>query len=227
VAALEVMEKTTLGTSVGGRPIVALHRGTGTGVPIVVVGDIHGSEDAGVAIVHRLAQMPLPAGVDLWLIDTVNPDGMAAQVRGNGHGVDLNRNFPHGWSAIAAPGDWQYSGTGPASEPETKAFIAFAERVHPVLTLWYHQDLHRVSPSKGRDAPLRRRYAQLTGLSYETVSGGIYTGVAATWARTELPDSMSFIVELGPTLSDREAKVHAAAVLEIATMAVSVRAGTG
>lgn len=184
-----------------------------------MVGVIHGTENAGLTVLDLLDTMPLPPGLDLWLMPAMNPDGLANNVRGNGNGVDLNRNFPHDWTAISRPGDWQYSGSGPASEPETQAFMAFTQRVAPVLTLWYHQDLFRISPSKGRDAPLRKRYAEMTGLPYETVSGGIYTGVAATWVRTKVPEAMSFIIELGPTLTPADAAVHAAAVLEVAGMA--------
>ncbi|HUC32943.1 MAG TPA: DUF2817 domain-containing protein, partial [Ilumatobacteraceae bacterium] len=127
-----------VGTSIQGRPMNAMHRGTPGGVVILVVGVIHGDEDAGMGVVEALRTAPLPPGIDLWLLDAMNPDGWANQERGNANGVDLNRNFPHDWTAIAQPGEWEYSGTGPASEPETQAFIAFAERIKPELTLWYH-----------------------------------------------------------------------------------------
>lgn len=209
-----------IGTSAGGRDITAWHRGTPGGTVILVVGVIHGNENAGLPILERLGELPVPAGYDLWLLPLLNPDGYVNDVRGNANGVDLNRNFPHDWTPIAQPGDWQWSGTGPASEPETQAYIAFTERIQPALTLWYHQDLNRVSPSSGRDGPLRQRYAELTGLPYETVSGvgSVYTGVAATWTRRSLPDAMSFIVELGPTLPADQVDVHANAVLAIAQM---------
>ncbi len=209
-----------IGTSAGGRDITAWHRGTPGGTVILVVGVIHGNENAGLPILDRLGELPVPAGYDLWLLPLLNPDGYVNDVRGNANGVDLNRNFPHDWTPIAQPGDWQWSGTGPASEPETQAYIAFTERIQPALTLWYHQDLNRVSPSSGRDGPLRQRYAELTGLPYETVSGvgSVYTGVAATWTRRSLPDAMSFIVELGPTLPADQVDVHANAVLAIAQM---------
>jgi protein MpaA len=205
-----------IGTSAGGRPIVAERRGTPGGTPVVVIGVIHGNEDAGVAIVADLRDMPVPAGVELWLVESVNPDGQAADRRGNDHLVDLNRNFPHDWTPIASPGEWEYSGTGPASEPETQAMVAFFERVQPRLTIWYHQDLNRLSPAKGFDGQLRARYAELTGLPIEPVTGGTYTGVAATWVRRSVPDAVSFVVELGPTLSADQAAVHAAAVLDLA-----------
>jgi murein peptide amidase A len=208
----------TIGTSVQGRPITVIHRGTPGGAVVLVVGVIHGDEDAGLPIVARLSQMPLPPGIDLWLMPMMNPDGQANQVRGNGHGVDLNRNFPWDWQPISHPGNWQYSGTGPASEPETAAFVAFTTRIHPELTLWYHQDLNIISPTKGRDGPLRVKYAQLTGMPMGGISGGIYHGVAGGWMVHTIPKAMSFIIELGPTLPREQVQVHADAVVTIAQM---------
>lgn len=216
--AADFLGEQTIGTSAEGRPITAIRRGTPGGTVVLVVGVIHGDENAGLAIMEQLHAMPLPAGIDLWLVDQVNPDGYANDERHNGNGVDLNRNFPHDWTQIGEPGLWEYSGTGPASEPETRAFIAFAQRIRPELTLWYHQDLYRISPSNRRDGPLREEYARLTGLPVIAVTGGTYTGVAATWVRTTLSPSMSFIIELGPTLSASEAVVHAEAVLAISQM---------
>lgn len=201
---------------------MASRRGTAGGIVILVVGVIHGDENDGLPVLDLLADVPLPAGIDLWLLPALNPDGVANEQRGNGNGVDLNRNFPHDWTQIGQPGTGQYSGTGPASEPETQAFIAFTERIRPTLTLWYHQDLYRISPSTHRDAPLRQRYAELTGLPLLTITGGIYTGVAATWVRQTMPDAMSFIVELGESLSAEEAALHAEAVLEVALLAATV-----
>ena len=211
-----------IGYSAQGRPMVASHRGTPGGTVILVVGVIHGNENAGLAILQSLRTMQVPPNIDLWLMDAMNPDGLANDERHNGNGVDLNRNFPHDWTQISQFGDWEYSGAGPASEPETQAFIAFTQRISPHLTLWYHQDLNRISPSNRKDGPLRERYAAITGLPVLSVTGGTYTGVAATWVRTADPDAMSFIVELGPSLSADEALVHATAVLTISMMAQSI-----
>lgn len=221
-AADDFLGEEIVGYSAQGRPIVASHRGAPGGTVILVVGVIHGNENAGLPILQNLRTMQLPPNIDLWLMDAMNPDGLANDERHNGNGVDLNRNFPHDWTQVAQPGHWEYSGTGPASEPETQAFIAFTNRISPHLTLWYHQDLNRISPSTRSDGPLRERYAALTGLPLLSVTGGTYTGVAATWVRTTVPEAMSFIVELGPTLSADGAAVHAAAVLEISTMAQNI-----
>jgi len=147
----------------------------------------------------------------------MNPDGQRAERRTNANLVDLNRNFPHEWALLGEPGKGQYSGPGPASEPETRAIIALVERLQPELLIWYHQDLNRIAPAKGRAGEIRARYAALTGLPIETITGGTYTGTAASWARIALPGGVPFIVELGPTVSDEEALVHAIAVLTIAT----------
>lgn len=213
-----------------GRPIEAIHRldlpgaelGRDAGrVTVLVVGVIHGDEDDGLAIVDALRQWsptefadPVRARVDLWLVPTINPDGLAATRRTNANLVDLNRNFPFEWGPIAEPGHWEYAGTGPASEPETRAFMDFVRRIGPDLTVWYHQDAFSIAPSKGPDGPIRAEYARRTGLPLEGVPGGRYTGVAAVWQRETFPDRTAFIVELGATLTADEAAVHAAALLD-------------
>jgi len=222
--AIDADEVRELGRSVQGRPILAVRRGDPTGVPVVVIGVIHGDEDDGVAILERLATAPVPPGVALSLVESMNPDGQAAEQRGNANLVDLNRNFPHQWGPIGMPGDGQYAGTGPASEPETQAVVAFLTELDPVLVLWYHQDLFRLSPGQGLEGELKQRYAELTGLPIERITGGTYTGVAATWARNATR-AVSFIVELGATLAPEEADAHAAAVLDIAERAAVATAG--
>jgi protein MpaA len=207
-----------LGLSVEGRPIVAERLGTPGGRRVLVIGVIHGNEDAGLAIVDQLRTQPVPSGVELWLVDSMNPDGLARLDRHNANQVDLNRNFPYRWGPIGVPGDGQYAGPGPASEPETRAMVNFMQQLRPDITIWYHQDLFVVNPGQGRDGRVRARYAELTGLPMGEITGGIYTGIAATWARNEFRDAdgVAFIVELGPTLSGDEAVRHADAVRTIA-----------
>lgn len=91
---------------------------------------------------------------ELWFVCIANPDGyeysftpgnrlwrknMADNdgdgVRGEpGDGVDPNRNFPNHWGyddegSSPDPASEVYRGSGPASEPETKAMLALMERV--------------------------------------------------------------------------------------------------
>ena len=215
---LAVDTEMIVGRSVENRPITVVRRGSPGGTRVLVVGVIHGNEDAGADIVDVLRVTDVPDGVELWLVRSMNPDGQEHQVRHNANGVDLNRNFDQNWGPIAEPGFWEYSGPSPASEPETQVMTEIGEAVHPDLVLWYHQDLFRISPSTGRDGQIRTRYAELTGLPIITVSGGTYTGTASQWSRTVVePGGIGFTIELGPTLSRDDAIRHADAVLTVAS----------
>lgn len=216
--AVPVGERCAFARSTQGRPLEVVRRGTPGGVRVMVVGVIHGDEDAGLQIVDELLDIDVPDGIDLWIVPTMNPDGTAAQVRGNANGVDLNRNFPYRWARIGKRGYWQFSGPRAASEVETREMVRFMRAVRPQLAIWYHQDLNLVAPGVGVEGKIRERYAQLTNLPMKTITGGTYTGVAATWQRNRVPDSMGFVVELGPTLRSGDALTHARAVLAVAGM---------
>lgn len=208
-----------IGMSVNGLPITVTRRGTSGGVAVAVVGSIHGNEESGMRITAALRDAVIPDGIELWLIDTINPDGVAVGQRRNAHGVDLNRNFPGDWTSITEPA-YQYSGSGPASEPETQAFVAFAQSIRPALTIWYHEDLNAIAPSTGSDWPLRLRYSELSGIPIGQVTqpGGVYTGTAATWTKTTAAGGMSFVIELPDTLTDEQLAANTAALLAITTM---------
>jgi protein MpaA len=207
-----------IGRSVEGRPITVIRRGTPGGARVLAVGVIHGNEAAGVAIIDRLAHERVPEGVELWLVRSMNPDGQAIADRQNANLVDLNRNFPANWDVLAVPGDWQYGGPSPASEPETQAIVALGDAIRPDVIFWYHQDLFRIAPGSGRAGEIRTRYAEIAGLPVVDITGGTYTGTAAQWARTVLPDTgVSITVELGPTLTEAEIANHTVAVHTVAT----------
>ncbi|WP_030169038.1 M14 family metallopeptidase [Spirillospora albida] len=99
---------------------------------------------------------------DLWFIPVVNVDGYDltfqdgfrlwrknardnngdGQITG-GDGVDLNRNFPYKWGydnegSSPNPASETYRGTGPASEPETRAQIALYDRLRPNFLVNWH-----------------------------------------------------------------------------------------
>lgn len=115
-----------LGTSLEGRPILALRFGDGDRALRVLSGH-HGDEGAAVALAMRLGDALaddaslLPEGTELWLVPALNPDGLAAGTRYSAAGVDLNRNYAHAWSATATA-----SGPSPFSEPETRVVRALA-----------------------------------------------------------------------------------------------------
>jgi protein MpaA len=190
-ASTAVAKRQLIGHSVRGRAIYAYRLGDPSGTPVLVVGSIHGTEPAGVAIAKRLLRVRVPANVDLWVILELNPDGYAARTRGNAHGVDLNRNFPWRWRRLS---DGYYSGPHSLSEPESRAAARLVERIQPVLTIWFHQPLGLVDGPK--DAPaLERRFARLIGLPLKQLRG-LYPGTATSWERHIIPGAVAFVTEL-------------------------------
>ncbi len=107
----------TLGTSAQGRPITALRVGSDPR-KLVLVGAVHGGPERNTfALATELAAhfrdnpSEVPAEVSLYIIPTLNPDGLALDVRQNANGVDLNRNMDT--SADACPeNDWRHQVAG-------------------------------------------------------------------------------------------------------------------
>jgi len=216
-----VIESRVIGTSVLGRPIVADRMGTPGGRVVLLIGMIHGDETKGSLITQLLRTMPTPVGIDLWLIDTMNPDGFAAGTRGNANGVDLNRNFETGWSYIPpSTTHRQYSGENPVDQPETQAVEAFIREVQPMVGLWYHQDANVISLGGARKE-IPTAYGWLVGLEPGTVAcSQLCTGTAGTFANKAVPGSTNFLVELPPSVWVDAAMVrrHAEAVLKVAQL---------
>jgi len=97
-----------------------------------------------------------------WLVDNrqvyflpvMNPDGYVynetypsrmwrknRRNNGGSYGVDLNRNYPYKWGydnigSSPNPDAWNYRGTAPASEPETRAVVDFVN-AHRIRT-WHN-----------------------------------------------------------------------------------------
>jgi protein MpaA len=158
---------------------------------VLVVGCIHGNECAGLAIVRRLERLGAEPGVDLWLVPEANPDGHALGRRQNARGVDLNRNFPWRWRRL--PRGTYYSGSRPGSEPETRALVGFLRRVHPTLTIWFHQHMRLVDESGG-DVAVERHFARFVGLPLRRLPR--YPGTATGWENHTFADTTAFVVEL-------------------------------
>ena len=180
-----------VGHSVQGRRIVAYEVGDPAAArKVLVVGCLHGNECAGIAVVNRLRRLEPLEGVDLWLVPDANPDGHRARTRGNAHGVDLNRNFPHRWKRLRG---LFYSGPRPASEPETRALMGLIRQVRPAVTIWFHQHLNMVVLTR-RNPGLERRFARLAGLRAGYLPP--YRGTATGWSNANFPGTTAFVVEL-------------------------------
>jgi hypothetical protein len=163
--------------------------------------------------------------MDLWVIDTVNPDGLRARTRQNVHGVDLNRNFDRKWRRNGSPGARYYGGRRPFSEPETRAVRDLVGRLRPAVTIWYHQPYGFVfPPGAGGSLNMVRDYAHLTGNAVRNTTGIEYTGTATMWQAAVVPGSTAFVVELPAGRSpQRRINRHARAALRVARLGARAR----
>jgi murein peptide amidase A len=201
-ATVAAVRRVLLGRSVRGRRIEAVARGNPDAPrKVLVIGSIHGDETAGVRVTRGLLKAAPPGSSELWLVDHLNPDGVAADTRQNAHGVDLNRNFRHRWRALGRRGDATWSGSRPLSEPETRVARALVRRLHPAVTIWFHQPLGLVDRSGG-DVRIERQFARRTGLPLRKITP--HPGTATRWQNHRFRDGTAFVVELpGGPLSRR------------------------
>jgi protein MpaA len=164
-------------------------------------------------ITKKLIKKAPPADFELWVVKVLNRDGRRLGVRQNGRGVDLNRNFGSEWIPIGTRWDPQYSGPYPWSEPETRTVRRLLRRIHPEVTIWYHQPQTLVR-AWGQSVPTARKYAHLTGMRFERIHWP--HGTAPNWQNHKFPGTSSFVVELAPgSLTDRRAARHARAVIRL------------
>jgi protein MpaA len=201
-----------LGRSEGGRSIVAVHVGDPHAPRLLVVGCIHGSEAAGIAVARALEDAH--ARADLWIVPDLNPDGHARGTRQNGRGVDLNRNWSSQWHGGGRPWDVYYAGSRPFSERETRIARNLILRLRPRVTIWFHQHMDLVW-AWGPSSAAGRLYARAAGMRF--YHHHWLPGSAANWQNHHLPGSSAFTVELpAGTLSPQQVRRHVRAVLMLA-----------
>jgi len=211
-----------IGRSVRGRPVVVFESGpSAAALKVLVVGAIHGDETAGMRIARRLIRAAPIGRVRLFVVPTLNPDGIVAGTRGNAHGVDLNRNFPYRWRPL---GGGEYSGPGPLSEPESRAAHRLILREKPDVTIWFHQPFGLVDRPNGNPFAAHR-FSQLIGLPLVRLPGP-YPGSASRWQNHRLPHSTAFVVELPRRVSNSLARRGTAAVRTLASELASSRVAT-
>lgn len=184
------------GHSVRGRPLVAVRQGDASARrTVLVVGQIHGNEPAGRDVIRALRHLHRDFGrVAVWTVIGVNPDGNRLGTRKNADGVDLNRNFSYRWSHAEPPSSGYYGGPEPFSEPETRAVRRLANRIHPDLTIWYHQPWNGVLACGGGH-PIESRYAQVARMRVLCRGEGL-PGTATSWEEHRFGGT-AFVVEFG------------------------------
>jgi protein MpaA len=187
-----------VGRSRGGRPIELLQIGDPKwGGKLLVFGCIHGDEcaTAGLEPLSALtAYCPDPAS-DVFVVPNLDPDGAAAGSRLNARGVDLNRNFDSRWRSSGRPGDAEYSGPRPFSEPETRLAARIVHALEPAATIWFHQYRGRrpFVRAWGQSVPSARHFAALARMPFRAMRWP--AGTAPNWQNHHFA-APAFVVEL-------------------------------
>ena len=208
----DVVRIEEIGRSVLGEPVLALRLGPVDAPPrpaVVLHAAQHANEANGTGALMVLAERllgeerlaPLLAGLDLWLIPVVNPDGHrhvfsgaegweeARKNRREGGGGDLNRNWDHRWEDDPSvdPASRNYKGPAPFSEPETRALRDLILRVRPLFVVDLHSPGEITRPNVifwpwyvrgtkeyGPDAEVNREIAMELAAATETEEDGVF-----------------------------------------------------
>ncbi len=151
-----------------GREMYTLRFGNPERPTIYLGAAIHGWEWENCYGLLRLAEL-LGTGEELdldprrlhWVIMPIqNPWGFDHFTRQNGDGVDLNRNFDHGWDDhptpqdVAVPWDYNYKGTRPASARETQIIQGIIDDLRPIGLMDFHTAHYALMPAAGCDDEL-------------------------------------------------------------------------
>lgn len=206
-----------IGYSVSGRPLDVYRFGQGEKQVMVAAGIHGGYEWNTIALADELIiyvnEHPeiIPSDVTLFILRNINPDGDARahtiEGRVNDHGVDLNRNFPKNWQPEwERDGCWDYApttgGSGPGSEPETRAVMNFLSTHNVRALISYHSAALGIFPGgepwDENSVELAKALNKVTYYPYPPIDTGCYyTGTLADYA-----------VSLGAAAVDMELSNH-------------------
>lgn len=145
----KIIHQTSWAKTASGTPIDLYKKSHSLGEtlerPVLFVGGVHGDEPEGVTLANELLswlrenEKIQSENLRPWiLIPCINPDGYSRAQRGNGQGVDLNRNFPsRDWSPESKAPRY-YPGPSPGSELEVQALAKLIEDEKPQLIVHFH-----------------------------------------------------------------------------------------
>jgi hypothetical protein len=206
-----------IGFSAGGHALEVYSFGQGPKHDMII-GGIHGGYEWNTIVLAEqlityINDNPavIPNDVTLYILPDMNPDGDLRSHdeygRVNANGVDLNRNFPVGWTAA-----WNRngcydmtpttSGTEPGSEPETRLVMNFIASYSIQALIDYHSAALGIFPGGTPwDVPSRQladELAKVTTYPFPPINTGcIYSGT--------LPD---YAVSVGAAAVDMELTNH-------------------
>lgn len=197
------MKTRIFGTSALGQPIFAhefSHPQAPQAPEVLILGGIHGDEIEGVTAAQAVLahfMQNFEYKLNITIVPEANPDGVLLKTRGNGHGVDLNRNMPtKDWSPeIKTPR--YHPGPAPGSEPENQALMKYIAEKNPVCILSLHS-WKPVLNVNGNCRPVAEVISQITGYVIDDDIGYPTPGCLGTYAGLERQSpTLTYEIERG------------------------------
>ncbi|MEN0057947.1 MAG: succinylglutamate desuccinylase/aspartoacylase family protein [Bdellovibrio sp.] len=198
-----------------GLPVLAYEFQNG-GPEVLILGGVHGDEIEGViasqALLNSFMQ-GFPFKLNVTLVPQFNLEGVVFKTRGNGRGVDLNRNLPtKDWSPEVKTPRY-HPGTAPGSEKENEGLIQYIENKKPVFILSLHS-WHPVLNVNGDCRQVAEVLAQHTGYKIDDDIGYPTPGCLGTFTGLErqIP-TLTYEIERG-LVAEKILEIHVPAILE-------------
>jgi murein peptide amidase A len=222
------LESSILCCSHLGREIEILHRVCSSGQPVesikvLLIAGMHGDEPEGLYLMDELintqAFEDISEYVDLYFIPRLNPDGVEAQTRVNGRGVDLNRNFPNkDWSVVARAERYN-PGPEPGSENETRGLMLWLEAKRPHFILNFHAWNPMVN-FNGDCRDLAELMSSINECPVTSDMGYPTPGSAGTWFWEALGiPSITLEIQEGSSREVVQSSAHLVALVEVVNAA--------
>ncbi len=237
-ARAQTVAELQLGSSGQGRPITAIRVGDGPR-KLVIVGDTHGFPEANTyALATQLAAHfranpgEVPPAVRLYIIPTLNPDGLALGTRFNARGVDLNRNMNTNFDTCPE-NDWRPTvfgaygliadTGGPYADSEVESRLIRTFLLDASAAIFLHSAAGNVFPAECAHAPsiaLAQAYAAGAGYRYARrweayqITGGMHDWAGSLGIAAIIPELLTGeLPEFAQNLSGVRAVLASAAEL--------------
>ena len=187
-----------------------------SGPEILILGGVHGDEVEGVIAAQALLNHFMNSyqyNLNITLVPQFNLEGVIFKTRGNGNGVDLNRNLPtKDWSPEVKTPRY-HPGPFAGSEKENLGLIHFINQKKPsfILSLHSWQPLLNVN---GDCTKFAETLAKHTGYKIEGDIGYPTPGCLGTYSGIErgLP-TLTYEIERG-LVAEQIIEIHVPAILD-------------
>jgi protein MpaA len=188
---------------------------------VLIHAGIHGEEGETTLALSRALRLLYSPPPHCGVVLAANPDGLIRGTRGNARGVDLNRNFPTGdWRPDPVMHRFTHDasreielspGSGPGSEPETRALIDLVEELEPEVVVALHAPLACIDDDElGK---LAHWLSEKTGLPLVSDVGYPTPGSFGTWGGEKGIGVVTY--ELPLTDTDTLVKGHVPVLAEL------------